>query len=199
MTAFLPKAAFPGRLGALVLAAALVASAAARADTLLELNYPGPGTAPEHVALIEKLKKLIRSSSPDQEIFRREWLLSFATFDLNGDGIGEAIVHGPSSLWCGNVPTCWASVYRRLDGEWKYIGNVSVREGRLPIVAEIFVEDRFHQGWRTLNDGEYRSCWVANPPKDMEYLDKDYYEMPYVPGEAGYYWTVLIKDVCPVK
>ncbi len=87
----------------------------------------------------------------------------------------------------------------RKNGAWQFIGDVYVRDSLYPIDAHIFVEDNYHQGWRTLNAGEYRDCWVKKSRIPAGVSDNDDFLMPHVPGNPGYFWSVYMKDECPDK
>ena len=185
-------------IAALVLVFALLA-APVHADTRVDLKQPADGEISIYADLLKKLQANLQRDSPTEPIFRREGLLSYGLIDLNGDGIDEVLVRAATAYWCGNMPTCDASVYMRENGAWQFIGDVSVRHSLPPNDSHIFVEDNYHQGWRTLNAGEYRDCWVKKSRIPAGVSDNDDFLMPHVPGQPGYFWSVYMKDECPDK
>ena len=186
-------------IAALVLMFALLA-VPGRADTRVDLKQPADGEISIYADLLKELQANLQRWMPKIDIFRREGLLSYGLVDLNNDGVDEVLVRAATSFFCGNNPTCPASVYMRENGEWRVIGDVYVRESSYPIDAHIFVEDNYHQGWRTLNNaGKYRYCWVKKSRVPLDSTEEDDFLMPHVPGNPGYFWSVLIKDDCPVK
>lgn len=187
-------------LGGTVLAPALaVLAAPAHADTRVELKQPVKGEVSSYAALLADIQARLQQWMPGIDIFSRKGLLSYGLVDLDGDGTDEVLVHAATSYWCGNMPTCRASVYTPRDGGWRYIGRVSVREGRYPVIAYAVVEDHFHKSWRTLNDGEFRYCWVADPEGSKVEVRGDQFKMPRAAGEPGYHWAVHMNEQCPDK
>lgn len=169
------------------------------AGTRVDLKYPAGGETSPYANLLADLKDRLQRSIPGMDVFRRRPLFVYGLVDLNGDGVDEILVRGVSSYWCGNRPTCNASVYTPKDGGWRYIGDVPVRDGHYPAIAYAIVEDLFHNGWRVINDGEMRHCWVADPEKSGIIVSKDAYLMPRDAGEPGYYWSIQMKEPCPDK
>ncbi len=144
--------------------------------------------------LVLKIKKSF--SNPEYGITLDDLTINrlyIAMADLNGNGVQEFIVTVRATYNCGNMPTCSASVYQRVDGEPVFVGEVDVTES-----GWIWIEDTWSNDWRILNDGEYRYCWVPESnPKTV--LDKDMFNMPYVGGQGGYFWSVEIDEECPVE
>ncbi|MBL4689976.1 MAG: hypothetical protein JKY68_00700 [Rhodospirillales bacterium] len=183
---------------AIVLVLAMLA-APGRADSRVDLKQPADGETTIYAALLKDLQANLQRWLPVADIFRREGLLSYGLVDLNDDGVDEVLVHASTTFFCGNNPICPASVYMRNNDAWRFIGNVSVLESSYLFERYIFVEDNFHQGWRTLNDGEYRYCWVKKSRVPAGVSDDDDFLMPHVPGNPGYFWSVYMNEECPVK
>lgn len=124
--------------------------------------------------------------------------IHYVKADLNGDGVEELLVEPSTSYFCGNNPTCETSIYTRSADGWAYIGGASSLAKINSGWRFITVEDEWHNGWRTLNDGEFRFCWVPSISTDKSkmYMYKDPLGMPVTPGQGGYFSSVELKEKC---
>ena len=120
--------------------------------------------------------------------------LYIAMVDLNGDGVQEFIVTVSSTFNCGNTGFCTTSIYQRGDRIPTFAGRTQVTEDEW-----IWVEDNWSNGWRILNNGKYRYCWVNESNPIAFPGNRDMFNMPYVDGQAGYFWSVKIGEECPAE
>ena len=58
------------------------------------------------------------------------------------------------------------------------------------------VEDNWSNGWRIMNDGEYRYCWLKITDPKRSGLE-DLFDFPTEPGQAGYFASAKIGSECP--
>lgn len=141
--------------------------------------------------------------------------------DLNGDGVDELFVYPATTIICGNRSSCTASIFRKGAQGWEFAGNVEAVgvggtfiddyegepeiERKRPAGRFVFIEDTWVNGWRVLNDGQYRRCWIPadtgqgdihddrDPPGEFDSLG-----WPYSPKGAGYFgWSDSLNEPCP--
>jgi len=124
--------------------------------------------------------------------------LFFTKVDLNGDGVEEFIVlPGATAYFCGNSPTCEASVYIKSPAGWHYAGTIVTMDQPGIWGTTITVENNWSNGWRTAQNGKFRSCWLTI--SDPSWSERDKLGMPYEPGQAGYFITSHLNEKCPEK
>ncbi len=121
--------------------------------------------------------------------------IDFVRADLNGDGVEEFIVQASTSYTCGNKPTCHASVYRKTQEGWRFVGNI----GTISYPGVIYIEDTWSNGWRTTHNENFRDCWVNETDPRRQYSNYDIMGMPMAPGQAGYFFSVALDETCPEK
>lgn len=123
--------------------------------------------------------------------------LFFTKTDLNGDGVEEFIVlPGATTYFCGNSPTCQASVYTSSPTGWHYVGSIGTMDQDRVWGTTITVENNWSNGWRTTHNDEFRDCWIK--VSDPLGRQEDVLGMAYAPEQqAGYFWSVSIDQKCP--
>lgn len=151
----------------------------------------------EDAALVESLIESLRRKArrlPDRFTTKD---IHFARADLNGDGVEEIIAMAATLFTCGNAPDCETSIYKKTITGLRYIGSMDTTE-KIGISGYfVDVEDNWINGWRVLNNGTYRYCWLNKTDTAWDYRMNDILGMPHEPGQAGYFTSVDIKDDCP--
>lgn len=151
----------------------------------------------EDAALVEALVESLRrkaSGLPDR--FTSEDI-HFVRVDLNGDGVEEFIVMAATLFTCGNAPDCQTSIFEKTATGLRFIGSMYTTEKVGVMGYFVNVEDNWSNGWRVLNNGEYRYCWLHKTEPAWSYRMGDVFGMPHEPAQAGYFISVEIGSDCP--
>ena len=101
-----------------------------------------------------------------------------------------------TSFVCGNNPYCLSGIYMKARDGLRYIGDIYTT-GKTGLTDNfIHVEDNWSNGWRVLNNGRTRTCWLKKV--DPKHHIGDYVMgFSHTPGQAGYFSGVDISEECP--
>jgi hypothetical protein len=127
--------------------------------------------------------------------------LFFAKADLNGDGVEEFLITSRGEFIClhRDEGACIASIYTHSDSGWTYVGyTFSYAKGEFSAQA-LTIEDTVHNGWRVLNNGGVRRCWVISTGPERMFLDRDRLGFYKAPRQAGYFTKIEMNETCPIR